>query len=86
MERLLDGFYYCGNNITILHRLGNEKIVVDFLYNMKNYSINIPIVDNFPDEYLFAISTKTLWFVYIANYLPTGKFPPQLSTKKDKEL
>jgi len=38
--------------------------------------------NNFPNEYLFTMSTKSPWFKDIANYLATGNLLPQLSTKE----
>jgi len=63
-------------NITILDRLGKENIVVDILSRMQNDNVDTSMKDNFLDKYIFLVSTKTPWFVYIANYLATRKFPP----------
>jgi hypothetical protein len=38
--------------------------------------------DTFPDENLFAISLQTPWFVDIANYLVSRKFPQHFSHKE----
>lgn len=71
-------------NVTILDR--SFDIMVDFLSRMKNDNINTRVIDHFPDEYIFAISTKNPWFADIANYLATGKFPPSLSIKERQRV
>jgi len=45
---------------------------------MKNDNNNIPIKDNFPDEYIFAVSSKNPWFTDISNYLAIGNFTPTI--------
>ena len=45
-----------------------------------------PVVDNFPDEHLFAITVKTPWFADIANYLSSGRFPAQFTKKKKYKI
>jgi len=55
-------------NITILDRRGKENAVVDFLSWMQNDNNDTLVVDNFPDKYFFAVSTKTPWFANIDNY------------------
>eukprot|EP00253_Pinus_taeda_P017525 PITA_17525 len=45
---------------------------------IQNTNEDSPVEDNFPDEYLFALTTKTPWYADIANYLVIGKLPPHL--------
>ena len=45
---------------------------------------NTPVKDKFPDEYIFALTTKTPWFIYIANYLVSGKFPSNMPKNMSK--
>ena len=33
----------------------------------------------FPDEHLFAVSSHSPWYAYVANYLAVGKIPTHLS-------
>lgn len=54
-------------------------MVVDFLSRRENNVEGTPTEDSFPDGHLFAISTNTLWYVNIANYLAIGKVPRHLS-------
>eukprot|EP00253_Pinus_taeda_P021591 PITA_21591 len=63
-------------NITVLDRPGKQNTVVGFLSRTQNTKEDSPVEDKFPDEYLFAVTTKTPWYVDIANYLVTGKLPP----------
>jgi hypothetical protein len=63
---LLQEFY-----ITILDRHGKENVVAEFLSRIHNEGELIPINDNFHDEHLFIISTKSPWFADIVNYIAT---------------
>jgi len=69
-------------NITIQDRPGKENQVANFLSRIHSPNDPNPVLDNFPDEHLFAITIKTPWFANIANYLSTGKFPTQFSKKQ----
>ena len=71
-------------NITILDRPGKKHTIADFLSRLQNIKDNTPVEDQFPDQYLFAISTQTPWFADIANYLVSGKFP-SIMMQKTKE-
>ena len=56
-------------NITIQDRPGKKNQVADFLFYIHSPHDPNPVVDNFPDAHLFAITVKTPWFADIANYL-----------------
>jgi len=43
-----------------------------------------PVDDSFPDEYLFAVSAHSPWYVDIANYFVVGNLPSHLSYQKKK--
>ena len=43
--------------ITILDRPGKQNTVADFLSRLQNIKDDTPVEDQFPDEYLFSIST-----------------------------
>ena len=45
-----------------------------------------PVEDKFLDEYLFAVSTKSPWYIDIANYLATGKIPFHLSPREKRRI
>lgn len=53
---------------------------------MYNNNEDVPMINNFPDEYIFAVSTKTPWSAYIVNYFSTRKLPPHLSVKEKQEV
>eukprot|EP00253_Pinus_taeda_P033944 PITA_33944 len=67
-------------NITLLDRPGKENQVVDFLSRLNHAGEDVPLNDSFPDEHLFSISIKTIWFLDMANYIATGKLPPYFSS------
>ena len=58
-------------DITIVDKPMKENVFVDFLSMMDTRDEGTPIEDSFPNEHLFTISTHTLWYVDIANYLAT---------------
>ena len=66
-------------NITVIDRPGKENIVEDFLSRIQHEYGTKLVDDTFLDEYLFAVSVQTPWFVDIANYLTTRKIPNHLS-------
>ena len=73
-------------NITVLDRPGKQNTVVDFLSRIQNTKEDSLVEDKFPDEYLFAVTTKTPWYVDIANYLVTGKLPPHLFPGEKRKI
>ena len=73
-------------DIAILDKLGKDNVVADFLSRMDNNDECTPIEDSFPDEHIFAVSTKPLWYADIDNYLATGKVPPHLSYREQQNI
>eukprot|EP00253_Pinus_taeda_P029632 PITA_29632 len=73
-------------NITVLDRPGKQNIVADFLSMIHNTKEDSLVEDKFPDEYLFAVTTKTHWYVDIASYLVTRKLPPLLFSSERKKF
>ena len=73
-------------NITVLDRPGKQNTVADFLSRIQNTNEDSPVEDKFPDEYLFAVTTKTPWYADIANYLVTGKLPPHLFPNEKRKI
>lgn len=53
---------------------------------MDNNDECTPIEDSFPDEHIFAVSTKSPWYADIENYLATGKVPPHLSYREQRKI
>ena len=70
-------------NVTIVDRPGKSNVLADFISRLDNPGEAIPVNDDFPDEHLFSMSTYSLWFVDIANYLVTRKTPPHLSAREN---
>jgi len=62
-------------DITIIDKSGKDILAAYFLPRMDTSDEGIPVEDGFLDEHLFAISTHTLWYADIANYLSTRKVP-----------
>eukprot|EP00253_Pinus_taeda_P012294 PITA_12294 len=73
-------------NVTVLDRPRKQNTVADFLSRIQNTNEDSPIEDKFPDEYLFAVTTKTPWYADIANYLVTGKLPPHLFPNEKRKI
>eukprot|EP00253_Pinus_taeda_P033557 PITA_33557 len=73
-------------NITMLDRPRKQNTVADFLSRIQNTKEDSPVEDKFPDEYLFAVTTKTPWYEDIANYLVTGKLPPHLFPSERRNI
>eukprot|EP00253_Pinus_taeda_P011052 PITA_11052 len=73
-------------NITVLDRPGKQNTVADFLSRIQNTNEDSPVEDKFPNEYLFAVTTKTPWYADIANYLVTGKLPPHLFPNEKRKI
>jgi len=71
-------------NIIVQDLPAKENQVANFLSRLDTHNDPNLVADDFPDEYLFAIIVKTPWFVYIENYLSSGKLPSQF-TKKQKQ-
>ena len=69
-------------DIKIVDKPRKDNVVVDFLSRMDNNDECTPIEDSFPDEHLYTVSTKSLWYADIANYLATEKVPPRLSYRE----
>ena len=65
----------------VLHRLGRENQVADFLSRLNNSGEIVPVLDNFLDEHLFSISVIIPWYANIANYLSLRKLTLYFSSK-----
>ncbi|XP_058217314.1 uncharacterized protein LOC131328383 [Rhododendron vialii] len=70
-------------NLTIKDKKGVENVVADHLSRLqfKDPTPSLPIVDTFPDDQLFAVSSAP-WFADIVNYLATGLLPPHWSPQE----
>lgn len=72
-------------DITIIDKSGKDNVVVDFLSILTNATDDMHVKDSFPNEYLFAVSTYSPWYAYIANYLVVGKLHHHLSPREKKK-
>ena len=62
-------------DIEIKDRRGVENVVADHLSRLSSDS-STPIFDDFPDEHILEIKSKSLpWYAHIVNYLVTGLIP-----------
>jgi hypothetical protein len=73
-------------DINILNKLGKDNIVADFLSILTSNENEPSIEYSFPNEHLFAVSTKSPWFTDIANYLVLGRIPHPLSPKERQNI
>ena len=60
--------------------------MADFLSRINTSGEDVPVLDSFPDENLFAISIKSPWFADIANYLYSGKLPSYFSPREKRQV
>ena len=67
-------------NITIVDRPRRDNLVANFLSQIPQEKDDIPFNDDFPDEHLFTVTTKSPWFANTTNYLATRKLPAHLSS------
>lgn len=73
-------------DITVVDKLGKDNVVACFLSRLDTSDEGAPVEDIFPDEHLFAISTHTLWYVDISNYLATGKVDQHLPYREQQRI
>lgn len=69
-----------------MDRIGKQNTVVDFLSRIQNDNNDKTVEDNFPNKYIFAVSTKSPWFTDISNYFATGKLPSYLSPQEKRKV
>lgn len=73
-----------------IHDKKGVKNVADHLSRLNGQvyeDASLPINEYFPDEQLYAISTKSLpWFVDLANYLVSRAIPPHWSAMIERNF
>ena len=62
-------------DITIKDRLGKEDLVAYFLSWVPKINDPLAVEGQFPDEHLFVVAMKALWYADVANYLVVGNYP-----------
>ena len=60
--------------------------MADILSRINTSGEDVPVLDSFPDENLFAIPIKYPWFADIANYLSSGKLPSYFSPREKRQV
>src|SRR5699024_5616065 len=73
-------------DITITDRPGKKNPVANFLSQIPKSIETAAVEDQFPDEHLFAIAVRTLWYADVANYLAVGKLPKHLTPHERKHI
>lgn len=74
-------------DLTIIDKLGKENVIADFLSRLTITTRKEEMVDDqLPYEHIFSILVLSPWFVYITNYLVSGRFPPNLSSKEKRNI
>jgi hypothetical protein len=71
-------------NITILDRPGRENSVACFLSQIHNEEQSSLVDDDFHEEHLFVVSTNSLWFADVIDYLVIGKLTQHISPSENK--
>ncbi|CAM8987102.1 unnamed protein product [Rhodiola kirilowii] len=73
-------------DVEIRDKKGIENTVADHLSRIVKEEEEGHITESFPDEHLYAISTKVPWYAPIANYLVGGTFPPSFTKAQCMKL
>ncbi|CAM8947610.1 unnamed protein product [Rhodiola kirilowii] len=73
-------------DVEIRDKKGIENTVADHLSCIVREEEPGSITETFPDEHLYALSTKLPWYAPIVNYLVGGTFPPSYSKAQCKKL
>jgi hypothetical protein len=68
-------------NIAIKDQPNRENLIVDFLSRVPKTNDSLIVEDQFPDEHLFIVTIRMLWYVDVVNYLAVGKLPGHLSSR-----
>lgn len=58
--------------------------MADFLSCVPRIDDIVVVEDHFPDEHLFFVTVKTLWYADVANYLAVEKLPKHLTPRERK--
>ncbi|CAM8999789.1 unnamed protein product [Rhodiola kirilowii] len=73
-------------DVEIRDKKGIENTVADHLSRILRREDEGHIIESFPDEHLYAISTKVPWYASIVNYLVGGTFPPSFTKAQCMKL
>ncbi|CAM8910841.1 unnamed protein product [Rhodiola kirilowii] len=73
-------------DVEIRDKKGIENTVADHLSRIVREEEEGYITESFPDEHLYAVSTKVPWYAQIVNYLVGGTFPPSFTKAQCMKL
>ncbi|CAM8999221.1 unnamed protein product [Rhodiola kirilowii] len=73
-------------DVEIKEKKGIENTVADHLSRIVREEETGQITEAFPDEHLYAITSKVPWYAPIVNYLVGGTFPPSYSKAQSMKL
>ncbi|CAM8917282.1 unnamed protein product [Rhodiola kirilowii] len=73
-------------DVEIRDKKGIENTVADHLSRIIRGKEEGQITESFPDEHLYAVSTKVPWYAPIVNYLVGGTFPPSFTKAQCMKL
>ncbi|CAM8926445.1 unnamed protein product [Rhodiola kirilowii] len=73
-------------DMEIRDKKGIENTVADHLSRIVREEEEGHITESFPDEHLYAVSTKVPWYASIINYLVGGTFPPSFTKAQCMKL
>ncbi|CAM8965703.1 unnamed protein product [Rhodiola kirilowii] len=73
-------------DVEIRDKKGIENTVADHLSRIVRREEEGHITESFPDEHLYAVSTKVPWYASIVNYLVGGTFPPSFTKAQCMKL
>ncbi|CAM8993043.1 unnamed protein product [Rhodiola kirilowii] len=73
-------------DVEIRDKKGIENTVADHLSRIIQEEEEGHITESFPDEHLYAVSTKVPWYASIVNYLVGDIFPPSFTKAQCMKL
>ncbi|CAM8890151.1 unnamed protein product [Rhodiola kirilowii] len=73
-------------DVEIRDKKGIENTVADHLSRIVRREEEGHITESFPDEHLYAVSTKVPWYASIVNYLVGGTFSPSFTKAQCMKL
>ncbi|CAM8913962.1 unnamed protein product [Rhodiola kirilowii] len=73
-------------DVEIRDKKGIENTVADHLRRIVRKEEEGHKTESFPDEHLYAVSTKVPWYAQIVNYLVGGTFPPSFTKAQCMKL
>ena len=73
-------------DLEIRYKRGSDNLVADHLSRLVHIEDTLPLHENFSDEQLFYISTRTPWYADIVNYLVTKQLPQELTMAQRNKI